>query len=264
MIQPQKVTGELSHIDPVMCTIHLPKSVEAESYRTVRTALFFNSRGRSEQVIQVTSPCPGDGKSTLAANLAVTVANSGKSTLLLDADFRRPTQHKLFGLTAGVGLATVVDGQAGYTEAAQMVDSVPNLTVMACGPRPDNPSELLSSARFREVLEELRHQYDFVIVDTPPLLAVSDPCAVAAQVDGVLLDVRINRRAKTVAKRAIQILAGTGGEVIGVVINGVSTEKNQYSYGASRYGYNAAKYGYSYNYEYAADPSEERALTNES
>ena len=185
-------------IEPVMCTVHTPKSPQAEAYRAVRTALYFNSRGSKHRVIQVTSPMPGDGKSTLGSNLAVTIAQSGKSVLLLDADFRRPTQHKVFAIDdPEVGLASVVAGDTEPADAWRDVPQVPNLRIMACGPRPHNPSELLSSEEFANVLELLRDQFDFVIVDTPPVLAVSDPCAVAARVDGVILTFRIHKRKAT-------------------------------------------------------------------
>ena len=236
-------------IDAVICTVHKPKSPQAESYRAVRTALYFNSRGSKHQVIQVTSPMPGDGKSTLAANLAVTIAQSGKSTLLLDADFRRPTQHKVFAINSlEVGLASVVAGDADPADAWREVPQVPNLRVMACGPRPDNPSELLSSEDFANVLETLREQFDFVIVDTPPVLAVSDPSAVAARVDGVIMTFRIHKRAKPLATRAREVLSQTGVEVIGVVVNGVEQDAGGYYSGySSNYG---GGYRYAYNYRY--------------
>ncbi len=236
-------------IDAVICTVHKPKSPQAESYRAVRTALYFNSRGGKHQVIQVTSPMPGDGKSTLAANLAVTIAQSGKSILLLDADFRRPTQHKVFAINSPeVGLASVVAGVAEPADAWREVPQVPNLRVMACGPRPDNPSELLSSEDFANVLETLREQFDFVIVDTPPVLAVSDPSAVAARVDGVIMTFRIHKRAKPLATRAREVLSQTGVEVIGVVVNGVEQDAGGYYSGySSNYG---GGYRYAYNYRY--------------
>ena len=195
-------------ISPVVCTVHRPKSPQSESYRAIRTALYFNSRDQRHQVIQITSPMPGDGKSTLAANLAVTIAQSGKSVLLLDADFRRPSLHKVFGLPAtDIGLASVVNGDAEPADAMQSIAEVPNLKLMACGHRPSNPSELLSSEQFADVLQLLRDRFDFVIVDTPPVLAVSDPSAVAARVDGVLLTFRIHKRARPLAIRARNALS---------------------------------------------------------
>ena len=250
-------------IDPVMCTVHAPKSPQSEAYRAVRTALYFNSRGSKHHVLQVTSPMPGDGKSTLSSNLAVTIAQSGKSVLLLDADFRRPTQHKVFDIDdPDVGLASVVAGDADPGDAWCDVPQVPNLRVMACGPRPDNPSELLSSEEFANVLELLREQFDFVIVDTPPVLAVSDPCAVAARVDGVILTFRIHKRARPLAVRAREALTSTAAEVIGVVVNGVDQGAGGYY---SQYSYGNAGYRYAYNYSegygsYGSESSENNAI----
>ena len=253
MAADESVVADANHgIAPVLCTIHQPRTPAAEAYRTIRTALYFNARSEKHQVIQITSPRPGDGKSTLAANLAITIAQSGKSTLILDADFRRPTQHRLFGFSKSVGLATVVDGRAEPADAYQTISSIRNLTVMACGPRPENPSELLSSLQFQTTLAYLREQFDFVIVDTPPLLAVSDPRAVAAQVDGVLLTMRIDKEARPVASRAREILIETGANIVGIVVNGVGHKEGgrYYKYGTERYGYATNRYGYGHGYGY--------------
>lgn len=263
LIDPEKIPKLPGcNIEPIMCTVHKPKSPQAESYRAVRTALYFNSRGERHQVIQVTSPMPGDGKSTLASNLAVTIAQSGKSVLLLDADFRRPTQHEVFAMEAPeIGLASVVAGDAEPADAWQEIPFVPNLRIMACGPRPENPSELLSSESFANVLQLLRDQFDFVIVDTPPVLAVSDPMAVAARVDGVILTFRIHKRARPLALRARDALVTTGANVIGVVVNGVDHETSSY-YSEYKYGYAGYRYGYNSRYgEYSSDAQEQKAIS---
>src|SRR5439155_19145612 len=125
-----------------------------------------------------TSAGMGDGKSTLVANLAVSIAQSGKRTVLIDADFRRPSTHKFFpAVGREVGLASVIAGDAQLDDAIQPTP-VPNLWLMPCGPRPTNPAELLTSPRFQELLVEVRARYDIVLIDTPPVLMVSDPCAV--------------------------------------------------------------------------------------
>ncbi len=166
-------------LDPFLCTHYRPKSVDAEAYRAVRTALYFGTQGGGCNLIQVTSPDMGDGKSTLIANLAVSIAQSGKRIILVDADLRRPRLHKMLGLAAADGgLASVIAGQTSLADAVQQT-TVPGLNVLPCGPLPPNPAELLTSPRFQDLLDELRGQYDFVLVDTPPLLAVTDPCVVA-------------------------------------------------------------------------------------
>jgi len=233
------------HVDPGLCTVFRPKSREAEAYRGVRTALFFNRQG-GHTVIQVTSPDMGDGKSTLIANLAVSMAQAEKKVILLDADFRRPRIHKLFNASAQQGLASVMSGEVELNDVIQTTP-IPGLSILPCGPIPPNPAELLSLPRFKELLAYLREKYDFVLVDTPPLLAVTDPCVVAPYVDGVVLTVRISKNARPHASRAKEILATLGARVIGVVVNGVGTDAKGYGYGY-KYGY---KYYYNYNYSYS-------------
>src|SRR5262249_3549316 len=144
------------------------------------------TQGEGHKVIQVTSPNKGDGKSLLIANLAVSIAQSGKRVLLIDADCRRPRQHKVFNVRAESGLASVIGGMDDLP-AAVVATAVPGLWLLPCGPVPPNPAELLTSPRFKHLLDEMREQYDFVLVDTPPLLAVTDPCVVAPRVDGLFL-----------------------------------------------------------------------------
>lgn len=239
--QDQQVSQELSELAPALVAAHQPRSHWAESYRAVRTALYFRTRSKENQVIQVTSPVPGDGKSTLAANLAITIAQTDKRVLLIDADFRLPVVHHRFNLQADVGLASVVGGDVDPPQAIQQTE-VTNLWAMACGSRPDNPSELLSSPEFAELLDLLREQFDFVIVDTPPLLAVTDPSIVAVRADGVLLAVRLNKEARSAALRAVSALQDLDANVLGVVVNGVLPRASSYGSGYS-YGYGYGGYG---------------------
>ena len=252
-------------LDPMVCTHYRPKSTYSEAYRAVRTALNFGIRGEGHKVIQVTSPDPGDGKSTLSANLAVCMAQSGRRVLLVDADFRRPRVHRMFGCEPGVGMSAVIRGAADLSEAVISTD-VDNLFLLPCGPRPSNPSELLSSTRFSELIYDLREQYDIVLIDTPPVLAVTDPCVVAPRVDGVVLLIRITKHVRPHAKRALESLESLGANLIGIVVNGVGGNRPGMGYGfGSQYGYryatNSGYYdSYSYNYggyhHYYDDPSE--------
>jgi capsular exopolysaccharide synthesis family protein len=207
--------------DPLLCTFHRPKSLEAEAYRAVRTALFFATQGLGHKVIQVTSPNKSDGKSLMIANLAAMVAQSGKQVLLLDADLRRPRQHRIFAVDASTGLAEVLDGTV-EPHRAISATCVPGLSVLPCGAVPPNPAELLTSPRFKELLETMRARYDYVLIDTPPLLAVTDPCVVAARADGVFLTLRLTRKGRPNAERAREILAGLNAKILGVVVNGVT------------------------------------------
>jgi len=232
-------------LDPLLCTHFEPKSPEAEAYRVVRTALYFNTRGQGHKVIQVTSPDQRDGKTTLSANLAITIAQSGKRVALLDADFRKPRQHSLFGVSNAVGLASLLTGTAEPHEVIQDT-AIHGLSVVPCGPLPPNPAELLTSPRFGEFLDFIRDRCDFVLIDTPPVLAVTDPGVVAANVDGVLLVIRVKKNARPHAAHAKETLQALGANLFGVVVNGYQQDSHRYGRGYG-YGY---RYGYSYGYEY--------------
>ena len=239
-------------IDPSLVTAARPKSIEAEAYRGVRTQLYFSTQGQGHTVIQVTSPNPGDGKSTLAANLAISIAQSGKRVVLVDCDLRKPKVHKLFRLPRGlVGLSGVITGKLAIAEAVQP-SGIENLDLLPCGPRPANPAELLTSPELPRVLAELRAAYDFVIVDTPPLLAVSDPAVVAPRADGVIIVFRMTKSARPAAERAREQLVALGATCLGVVINdytGSSSGYAGYRYGLGG-GYRYSDYQYSDQYAY--------------
>jgi succinoglycan biosynthesis transport protein ExoP len=240
-----------SPLAPILCAYHQPKSTEAEAYRGLRTALYFSIHGKGHKIIQITSPSSGDGKSTAAANLAITIAQSGKKVLLIDADMRKPTIHKLFGLSAAVGLSSVIIDEAEPKDAIQ-VNSIPGLSILPCGPIPPNPAELLTSARFEEFLSLLRDQYDFVILDTPPLLAVTDPSVVAHKVDGVFLNLRFTKNGRPDAERAKEILQNLKANVLGVIINDSESILKTSGYG----------YGYGYGEGYH-EKVEAKALSGE-
>ncbi len=240
----QLVSEAFPNIAPIMCTIHQEASNLSEAFRGIRTSLYFSTAGQNHKVIQVTSPVPGDGKSTIVANVAVAIAKSGKSVLVLDADFRRPSLSKLLGLSgqATPGLAAVVSGKVDPFDAT-VETVIDNLYFMPAGKRPHNPSELLSTPEFKQLLEVVRERYDFVLVDTPPILAVTDPCAVAARVDGVLLAIRMRKGVHFSAVRASETLANIDAKVLGVIVNGV--DGHNLGYGKRKYGYG---YGYGFGF----------------
>jgi capsular exopolysaccharide synthesis family protein len=242
--------GDPVELDAGLCACHRPSSAGAEAYRGVRTALYFSTQGERHKVIQVTSPNMGDGKTTVAANLAVSIAQSGRRVLLVDADLRRPRVHRVFGLSVRRGLAEVI---AGTDDAGGAVrpTAIPGLSVLPCGRRPPNPAELLTSPRFAEVLDDLREAYDYVLVDSPPLLAVSDPCVIAPRVDGLLLVLRVSKNGRPAAERARDILNGLRVESLGVVINGVGRLG-----AASGYGYEYYHYEDRYTSDYAPTENE--------
>ncbi|MBL8892051.1 MAG: polysaccharide biosynthesis tyrosine autokinase [Planctomycetaceae bacterium] len=235
------------NLHPVLCTFHKPKSQTAEAFRAVRTAIYFSTQGQKNQVIQVTSPTPGDGKSTLATNLAITIAQSGKRVLLVDGDMRRPSLHKLFKADDKPGFSDVLVEQIEIGAAIRETE-VDGLHLLPCGVKPVQPAELLTSHRLPEVIAEFREMYDMVIIDTPPVLVVTDPCPIAANVDGVICAMRIKKNVRVSAERMVDILRSVNANIIGVVVNGVGaqgTYSSQYSYGAYQSGYsNYAGYGY--------------------
>ena len=235
-------------VDNSIVTLHKSRSSLSEAFRGIRTAVFFASQQGSVKVIQVTSPVPGDGKSTIAANLAVSISQSGRRVCLVDCDFRRPRVAKIFGLREDVGLVQVIGEKSTLDDAIQQT-SIENMWSLTCGRRPGNPAELLASHQFESIIAELREKFDYVIVDTPPILVVSDPAAVASQVDGVVLTIRLRRNLKPIAIRASQMLHSMNANMLGVVVNGIGVGGNGYGYGGYRYdsyssGYGAGSSGY--------------------
>ena len=232
---------EFLQLDSALVSIHQPSTPPAEAYRSIRTTIFFNAQKDNAKVIQLTSPIPGDGKSTTISNLAVSIAQSGKRVILLDADFRKPVQHKLFGLDNSAGVTSVIYGETAWQEVAQVI--IPGaLSVLPAGPIPHNPAELLTSEQFPQLIDTLKAEFDFVLIDTPPLLAVTDPAIVGSHVDLLYLVMRIRKGARTNAQEARKIVASMGGGLAGVVINGLRRQdQKSYNYGG-RYGYQYGGY----------------------
>jgi polysaccharide biosynthesis transport protein len=243
--------GATASLAQVLCVVHRPKGRQAEAYRGVRTAMYFSARAQGHKVIQVTSPNPGDGKTTTATNLALSIAESGRKVLLIDADFRRPRVHKYLGLDNSVGLQAAVAADAELSDVIQST-AVENLWAITSGGRPSNPAELLTSARFKELLDVVKEQYDFVIVDCPPVLAVTDASAVAPRVDAVIMVIRLTKNARASALHAVETLASLGAKILGVVVNGLASGTSSYGgygYGNYSYGYGYGR-GYGYGYRY--------------
>lgn len=241
ILSTRKIDLKESKLNESLIAFHLPKSQQAESFRAIRTNLFFNAQGKDSQIVQVTSPTPGDGKSTLAANLAISLAQSGKKVLLLDADLRRPTVEYLFGTDVTKGFSSLLSGTCELDDVLVNCE-VDGLQLLPVGKRPSNPSELLTSSKLFDLFETLREKFDFIIVDSPPMLAVTDPCAVAARADGVILAMRIKKNVKLSAGRAKEVLDSVGANIMGIVVNGAGMVQGHYS--------NSAAYGYGYGYGY--------------
>jgi tyrosine-protein kinase Etk/Wzc len=207
-----------------------PDDPSAEAYRALRTNVtFVNAEERALRLICVTSPGPGEGKSTTAANLAITLAQQGSHTLLVDADLRRPLVHRAFNLVQEPGLTDILVGVATLREAARP-NVVLNLDVLPAGAIPPNPSELLGSAAMHRLLEELRAEYDTVIFDSPPTLAVTDATVLGASSDAVILVLRAGETEEAAAQRAIEQLRRVQARVAGAVLNGVERNGDRYYY----------------------------------
>lgn len=205
----------------------------SEQYRTIRSNIRFSTiAGEQVKTLVITSSGAGEGKSTTAANLAVVFATSGQRVLLVDADMRKPTVHKTFKLNNAVGLSTVLTKQTVEAEALQstMVD---NLFVMTSGPKPPNPSELLGEASTTAVMADLRQQFDVVLFDMPPVVAVTDAQIMAAKADGTLIVVREQVTKKDSLRKAKSLLEMADANVLGVIYKG---SKNAYDEGYYYYG----------------------------
>lgn len=249
-----------STLDPILCCHFQSKSPEAEMIRKIRTSLYFSTHSKGHTVVQITSPHMGDGKSTLAANLGISIAQSGKKVVIVDADFRRPQQHKLFGLDSTIGFASVIADAVEIQDALRPIE-VQGLSILPCGPLPPNPAELLNSPRFKEAIDWLREHFDYVLVDTPPLLVVSDPSIVTPFVDGVLLNIRAGKNDRPNAERAKEILDAQSAIVLGVVVSGKDGEQGYGRYGSyGSYGrYSYGEYGYGYYSDHEKPGNEEPA-----
>ncbi len=220
-----------------------------EAFRSLRTSLVFTSRGDGPRLIGVTSTQPLEGKTTTACNLAMVLAYGGARVLLIDADMRRPGLHRTMGIENQAGLSHVLTGQARVRDVVRRTHD-PNLLVMTAGRTPPNPSELLSSVRMRQLLQNLAAgPFDWVIVDTPPVLAVTDAVILSAYLSGLAFVVGAEMTRRAHADRAIETLQTGQPRIIGVVLNRVDFDRNKYYY--SRY------YGYQYKSYYgtAATPA---------
>jgi capsular exopolysaccharide synthesis family protein len=247
--QRLRTVSEDAVMDRTVVTAHLPRSRPSEAYRSVRTAICFSAMGKQHRILQVTSPAAGDGKSTLAANLAVSLAQSGKKTLLVESDFRRPKVHKMTGVSNKIGIVDLLRGQAELVDAVQSTD-VEDFFVLPCGSRPRNPSEMLTRPDYEALLQVLREKFEYVVVDTPPVLVVTDPCSVAPRADSVIICMRLSRHTRDFGRRTMEQLRDVGANIGGIAINGVE-ESDAYGYGSYNYSdYRNYYRGYRYQYNY--------------
>lgn len=204
-----------------------PHSLIAESFRKIRTNIQFSGPVESQRTLLITSPSPDDGKTAVAINLAVTMAHSNQRVLLIDCNFRRPAVRQHFSESRPDGLSNVLTGQA-TLDAVVTRTSVPNLSIMSCGPMPPRPAELLGSQMMRELLAAAIAKYDRVILDGPPALLMSDAAVLAMQVDGVILVARADTNAKGALKRTREQLERINVRIVGAILNGVRARAGGY------------------------------------
>ena len=207
-----------------------PQSQMAESYRALRTSLLLSSLGAPPKVIMVTSARPQEGKTTTAINSAIVLAQKGVRVLLVDADLRRPSVHKTLGLGPRSGLSNVLTGSATLQQAITVSPVLPNLFILPAGTPPPNPAELLASTNMKQVLDELREQFDHVVVDTPPTLSVTDAVVLSPRVDAIILVIRSGQTTKQALRRSRDILMQVNAHVTGVLLNAVDLSSPDYYY----------------------------------
>ncbi|MGL5067485.1 MAG: CpsD/CapB family tyrosine-protein kinase [Sarcina sp.] len=207
-----------------------PKSIAAETYKTLRTNIEYSSYDRELQVLVVTSTQPGEGKSTTAGNTALSLAMDGKKVLLIDCDLRKPSIHKKFKLSNIKGLSEVILGREKLLETIQPYNTT--LDILTSGKIPPNPSEMLGSENMKRLLEELKEHYAYIILDAPPVLAVTDAQILGTKADGVIFVVKAGTAKKEQIIQAKSQLDKVKAQIVGTVLNAVDTKssKNQYYY----------------------------------
>lgn len=231
-----------------------------EAYKMIRTNLLFSLATKNSRVVVFSSAEPSAGKSTLSANLAIVMAQTGARVVLVDADMRKPSQHRNFKLSRTTGLSKILGGLNTVDECIHR-QVKPNVDVILAGPTPPNPSELLGSARMVNLLEELGKEYDYVFVDMPPLCVVADALVVAPHAAGVVLVARHNQTMYDEFGEAIEKVETAGAALLGVVMTDMRVESagyGRYRYGRynrySRYGrYGGQRYYQRYDYQYGSD-----------
>lgn len=244
---------------PELIVHHSPMSAIAEAARSVRTNLLFMAPDKPYRTLLVTSAGPAEGKTTIATCIAVAMAQAGKKVLLVDCDLRRPRVHRVFGRTNEAGVTTALLNE-GDPQSAPQPTEVPNLSVVVAGPIPPNPAELLQSERFRTWLRRMESQFDNLILDSPPLVAVTDSAILSTIADGTVLVVRAFKTRKELASHAVRTLRDVSARMAGVVLNAVNLDRDEYRYAYQYYrrdGY------YSDNNKKLEDESRARAESSE-
>ena len=205
-----------------------PKSIDAEAYRSLRSNIEYSSFDDEYRAIVVTSSVPGEGKSTTSGNLALSLAQSGNKVLLVDCDMRKPSIHKKFKISNISGTAELLLRKESFEDVANFYNE--NLTIITAGKIPPNPSEMLSSRAMTAFIKEMKEEFKYIILDTPPLQAVTDAQVLSTKADGVLLVVRAGSTKREMVLNSVDLIKKVHGKIIGTVLNGVENKKNNYYY----------------------------------
>ncbi|RSL31920.1 polysaccharide biosynthesis tyrosine autokinase [Salibacterium salarium] len=212
-------TGLIAH--------YRPKSPLSEQYRTIRTNIQFTTHNRETNLITVTSPLPGEGKTTTAANLAVVLAQQNHKVLLIDGDMRKPICHHLFGRTNESGLTNIIIRNKVFLDVVHNT-VVPNLDLLPCGPVPPNPAELLGEMEMNNLLNEVRNSYKYIILDSPPVIPVTDAQVLADKSDGIILVMRSGESTRENGIKAKELLLQARAKLLGVVLNQTKQKQDYY------------------------------------
>ena len=205
-----------------------PKSVAAEAYRSLRTNIQYSSFDNKYQTLVVTSANPDEGKTTVAGNLALALAQGESKVLLVDCDMRRPSIHKTFKISNTYGISDLLVGNKKLESVANKYND--NLSIVPAGKIPPNPAEMLASKAMTAFLEEMKNYFDYIVLDTPPLQAVTDAQVLSTKVDGSLIVVRAGVTKKDAVHNAVSIINKVNGNIIGTVLNGADNSKDKYYY----------------------------------
>jgi capsular exopolysaccharide synthesis family protein len=211
-----------------------PKSSVAECCRTIRTNITFMSADRPRKTLVVTSASPREGKTTVSISLAISLAQSGKRILIVDTDLRKPRLHRAFNKPLTRGVTSILLGEHSAEQAIYQTE-IPGLSLLACGPIPPNPSELLHTSQFHQLLAELSKTYDHLILDSPPMAVVTDAAILAPQVDGTILIIHAQRTTRDALRSALRQLRDVSGHLVGGILNNVDLSANRYGYSTSYY-----------------------------
>jgi capsular exopolysaccharide synthesis family protein len=220
--------------NPELMVHELPTSGVAEAARAIRTNLMFMAPDKPFRTLLVTSPAPSEGKTTVATSIAIAMAQAGQRVALVDCDLRRPRLHRVFGKTTEIGVTTALL-EGADASAVAFETGVPRLWVVPSGPLPPNPAELFHSDRFRVFMRQLSEHFDRVIIDSPPVVTVTDAAVLSTLTDGVVLVVRAFTTAKDLARHGVRALQDVGGNVVGVVLNAVNFDRHEYKYAYNYY-----------------------------